>query len=265
MDQTHPDRGDAEDGDRSPAETMDVLGVSILALRREAAVAMLLQRLAARRTTRVAFANSNLLMQARSAVGGAEWLKDFLVLNDGVALDAAARLLHGRRFPDNLAGTDFVPLLVSRLPPGTRVFLLGARPGVAETAAAALSKITRATVCGARDGYGAAEAMASEVAAAKPDVLLVAMGNPLQEMWIRDHAGPTGARLALGVGALFDFLAETVPRAPVWVRNLHGEWLFRLMQEPGRLARRYTTEMTAFFLAVWRERQSRSSRPRNSD
>ncbi|MDB5508870.1 MAG: putative glycosyltransferase [Hyphomicrobiales bacterium] len=265
MDQEHrTDTATLEAGRLGGDGALRILGVSISALTRDQALALLLDRLSRRRITRVAFANSNLLMQARAATEGAAWLEDFLVLNDGVALDAAARLLHGRAFPDNLAGTDFVPLVLSRLPPGTRVFLLGSRPGVAEKAGTVLAGRTGVTVCGTRDGFGLNEATASEIAAARPDVLLVALGNPLQELWLRDHAERTGAILSFGVGALFDFLAEEVPRAPVWVRNLHGEWLFRLVQEPRRLARRYTVEMTAFFLAVWRERKDRTAAPPGS-
>lgn len=265
MDQEHrPETATLRSGRLGADGSLRILGVSVCALTRERALALLLDRLSRRQITRVAFANSNLLMQARAASEGAAWLDDFLVLNDGVALDAAARLLYGRTFPDNLAGTDFVPLVLSRLPPGTRVFLFGSRPGVAGKAGAVLADRTGVTICGTRDGYGLSDCTASEIAAAKPDVLLVALGNPLQELWLRDHAERTDAILSFGVGALFDFLAEEVPRAPVWVRNLHGEWLFRLVQEPRRLARRYTVEMTAFFLAVWRERKDRTTAPPGS-
>ncbi|MBX9740878.1 MAG: WecB/TagA/CpsF family glycosyltransferase [Beijerinckiaceae bacterium] len=236
-------------------ETMTVLGVNIGLFSRETAVALLLERLAGRLLTKVAFANSNLLMQLHASGAGPRLLDDFLILNDGLALDLAAKFLHGRKFPDNLVGTDFVPLLLSRLPAGTRVYLLGAKPGVAEKAAAALQAQSAVTICGARHGYGVDEAVLTEIAAARPDVLIVAMGNPLQEKWIAAHAAETGATLALGVGALLDNLAQEVRRAPVWVRNLRSEWLFRLSQEPRRLMRRYTVEMSAFFLAVWRDRR----------
>ena len=246
-------------------DTLEILGVEIRVLPREDALATLLNRLAARSPTKVAFANSNLLMSLRSRPDGAGLLDDFLILNDGLALDLAAKYRHGRTFPDNLVGTDFVPQLVARLPAGTRLFLLGAKPSVAEKAAERLATFGPVTICGVRHGYDAANVdVAADIAAASPDVLLVAMGNPLQEAWIDAFAPQTGAVLALGVGALFDVLASEVPRAPLWVRNLRCEWLFRLSQEPRRLARRYTVDMSAFFLAVvsdGRARQATSRRP----
>ena len=65
------------------------------------------------------------------------------------------------------------------------------------------------------------------------------MGNPLQELWIDEHGAVTGATLFFAVGALLDFQAGTVRRAPAWVRRLRCEWIFRLFQEPLRLAQRY--------------------------
>jgi exopolysaccharide biosynthesis WecB/TagA/CpsF family protein len=79
--------------------------------------------------------------------------------------------------------------------------------------------------------------------------VLVALGNPLQEQWIDDHQEGLGVPLLIGVGALFDFLAGRVPRAPQWVLRLRSEWLFRLLVEPRRLWRRYVTGNPRF---LWR-------------
>jgi alpha-1,3-mannosyltransferase len=71
------------------------------------------------------------------------------------------------------------------------------------------------------------------------DVLLVAMGNPKQELWLMENLSATGCRLGFGVGALFDFLAGEIPRAPTWIRSARLEWAYRLSREPRRLWRRY--------------------------
>ena len=73
----------------------------------------------------------------------------------------------------------------------------------------------------------------------RADCVLVGMGNPLQELWIDEHGHKTGASLFFAVGAFLDFEAGSVRRAPPWVRNLRCEWIYRLLQEPLRLAHRY--------------------------
>ena len=84
----------------------------------------------------------------------------------------------------------------------------------------------------------------------KADVLLVAMGNPKQELFIQKHLAATGCTLGIGVGALFDFLAGNVPRAMPWVQGLRLEWLYRLAQEPRRLARRYLVGIPVFLTRI---------------
>ena len=116
---------------------------------------------------------------------------------------------------------------------------------------------------GVRDGYFAhrdEEAVVAAIAAAEPDILLVAFGNPQQEMFIARHFDALRARTMFGVGALFDFTAGKVARAPNWVRRARLEWAFRLAQEPGRLVRRYTIETARFLLAVLRLRLSADER-----
>jgi beta-1,4-glucosyltransferase len=77
--------------------------------------------------------------------------------------------------------------------------------------------------------------------------MLVAFGNPLQERWILDHADALRAPLIFGVGALLDFLSGNARRAPNWVRRLRMEWLYRLLNEPRRLLKRYSWDLIVFF------------------
>jgi exopolysaccharide biosynthesis WecB/TagA/CpsF family protein len=248
--------------DPPPFPIRNVLGVKISVARRRDALGFLLARLAARVPTRVAFANANLLTTLSSGAGGERLLEGFLVLNDGIAVDLASLALHRSWFPDNLNGTDLLPALLAAAPHGTRVFLYGAKPDVLAKTAELIAERYGGVVCGAVDGFSGdpPEAVARQASEARPDIILVALGNPLQEEWIAAHAAGIGAPLAIGVGALFDFMTGTVPRAPAPMRQLRLEWLYRWAQEPGRLRRRYTIGMARFLTLVLR--QARASRTR---
>jgi len=178
-----------------------------------------------------------------------------LVLRDGVGVELAARLA-GVEAGHNFVGTDFVPELLRRLGPrDVRVFLFGAEPGVAEQAANVLRTCgEHVHIVGTAPGYGEVARVARQIRAARPDVLLVALGNPMQERWIDAHREELGVAVSIGVGALFDYLAGRVRRAPQWVLRLRAEWLFRLVVEPKRLWRRYVMGNPRF---VWRVLRSR--------
>lgn len=128
---------------------------------------------------------------------------------------------------------------------GHKLFLLGAKPGVAQEAADALqAQYPGLQVVGVRDGYFKAEdepALFDEIRQAAPDILLVALGVPRQELWIAQHQQALGVPVAMGVGGSFDVFAGRVQRAPKMFQQLHLEWLFRLIQEPWRFQRMQST------------------------
>lgn len=202
----------------------------------------------------VAFANAHALNVASTDADFAAALRQAIVFNDGIGTDIASRLLFGAKFPDNLNGTDFVPRYLAESRHAFRIFLLGGRPGVAERAGRALlQRAPRHAVVGTRDGYfppADTPKVIDDIRRSGADVLLVAMGNPQQELWLHAHLPSTGAVLGFGVGALFDFLAGEVPRAPTWVRAARIEWLYRLAQEPRRLWTRYVLGNPAFLLRL---------------
>lgn len=173
-----------------------------------------------------------------------------LILPDGIGVELAARMT-GAGLTQNLNGTDFTPaLLAEAARRGLSVFLFGAAPGTAEKAAKKLvTTIPGLRVAGTLDGYdGAADedAAVARINASGADILLVAMGVPRQEIWIDTHLPDLSPRVVLGVGALFDFLAGNVTRAPRPVRAARMEWIWRLAQEPRRLAKRYLLGNAAF-------------------
>ena len=136
-----------------------------------------------------------------------------------LASTSRAAILYGSPFPENLNGTDFVPNYLRRTKHRYRIFLLGAKPGIAERAAHRLSVLCpRHKIVGCRHGHfdrDEASEIVDLIRRSKADLLLVAMGNPKQELFLHEHLAATGCRLGIGVGALFDFLAGDVPRAPL--------------------------------------------------
>ena len=181
-------------------------------------------------------------------------LKRCLVMNDGIGVDAASRILFGSRFPQNLNGTDFTPNYFRNTRNTYRIFFLGSSSGVAERAASRLIAMCgRHKIAGCQNGYSRAGdnmGIVAKILASEADVVLVAMGNPAQEMWLAENLEATGCRLGFAVGALFDFLSGDVPRAPSWVRSVRMEWVYRLLREPGRLWRRYVLGNPIFLLRV---------------
>lgn len=241
---------------------VDVLGVHVARLTSVEALDEIRKLIDAPDPATVAFANAHTINLAISDDRFASVLASAdLVLNDGSGLAIAARW-QGTDFPENLNGTDFTPrLLALAAAEGRRAYLLGGRPGVAERAAAALSgSIPGLSVVGTRHGYldPAGDRrwadVADEIRALAPDIVVVAMGNPLQELWMSEHLGRTGARLGIGVGAFLDFVAGEAQRAPAWMQRTGIEWMWRLGQEPRRMFKRYVLGNPLFLLRVARRR-----------
>lgn len=236
-----------------------ILGLNLTVASRAEAVEAIDRRVVDGVPAAVAFVNAHTANVAQDNTEVRRCLNDFLLFNDGVGLDLASRLLYGENFPANLNGTDFVPAYLAETKVQHRVFLLGGRPEAVEAAAVHLAAaFPRHKVVGAHHGYFPAEANAGvveRIRAAQADLLLVALGNPAQELWIHRNLGQSGVRVAFGVGALFDFLSGRVPRAPDWVRAARLEWVFRLAIEPRRMWQRYLVGNVVFLARVLRQRR----------
>lgn len=237
---------------------VEILGVWVARLSLDAAVEAVVRCYEAYAPALVAYANAHTLNLAfRNPEYRAVLRRAALVLNDGAGLGIAGRL-RGLPFPANLNGSDFTPrILELAAARGWRVYFLGARPGVAETAAGRLRRrIPGLNVVGVRDGYFPPEeamAVVKDIHRAGTGLLLVAMGNPLQEIWLDRYLLATGARVGIGVGAFFDFAAGVMPRAPSWMNRAGIEWAYRLAREPRRLWRRYLIGNVLFLARVVKE------------
>jgi N-acetylglucosaminyldiphosphoundecaprenol N-acetyl-beta-D-mannosaminyltransferase len=194
-----------------------------------------------------------------------------LVLCDGKPIVWASRLLGGV-LASRVAGSDLIPLLLQRsADKGWRIFLLGGSPDVAARAARriALSHPTLPKVAHYSPPYGPLEKMDNEaileqIRSARPDIMLVCFGCPKQEKWISRNLRFLDVPVVIAAGATVDFLAGSMARAPVWMQRAGLEWIFRLIQEPRRLARRYADDLLHFLPAVLRQRwhQRPASAPR---
>jgi exopolysaccharide biosynthesis WecB/TagA/CpsF family protein len=214
--------------------------------------------------TVIAFANAhNMLMTLRDGEYRNILLQN-LVLPDGVGLNIASQIAHGAPFPANLNGTDFVPALLTFMENPRRVGLIGGKREVVEKAAQKFRQHAPwHEFVIISDGYFDKEnpgELIDELNRQKCDILIIGMGTPLQEKWAHHHIRADHARLVLTVGALFDFISGAVPRAPQTVRMMRLEWAYRLLQEPGRLWRRYVLGIPVFLFYVVQYRFSRRDR-----
>lgn len=207
------------------------------------------------------FANTNFIVKCRHLL---ERMKSdsVKIVNDGVGMDIAAFLIPRRTFRENLNGTDFTPYFFAGASKPFNVFLVGGKPEVLDQAAQHVRSTLGQTVVGTCDGYaGMGENRAELVGMinrAQAEVVLVALGNPIQEEWILANLAALNANVVIGVGALFDFWAGDKPRAPRLVQRIRMEWLYRLCLEPKRLMRRYTVDIVRFLLLC---RKYRGGRP----
>jgi exopolysaccharide biosynthesis WecB/TagA/CpsF family protein len=183
-----------------------------------------------------------------------------LVLADGAPLVWAARLL-GQPLPERVAGSDLVPQLFETAESPLRVFLLGAAPGVAELAAFQITHQwpavrivgTYSPPIGFENDPLENDHIFATIADAAPDLLVVGLGAPKQEIWVHQNRGQLQSKVAICAGATIDFLAGHRRRSPVWMRRLGLEWLHRLCAEPRRLAGRYVRDAWVFPQLVWRQ------------
>jgi N-acetylglucosaminyldiphosphoundecaprenol N-acetyl-beta-D-mannosaminyltransferase len=219
------------------------------------AIDLLLTRLLKRQGGRVYYGNAHTMVTAAKDPALAQALEHSdLLLADGSGVRWGSALL-GTPLVYNLNGTDLVPSLCKNGAASClSIYLLGAKPKVAEIAAAKLKiAYPGLVIAGTQHGYfSEAETpqVLEAIRVARPHLLLVAMGVPLQEIWIEKYASFLPGITCMGVGGLFDFLAERVVRAPYFIRAIGMEWLWRLAMEPNRLWRRYIIGNLVFLRLV---------------
>lgn len=262
----HPPGRSQTEASQPGVPVLPILGMPVHDLGWTQALALLEEKLVSRCSfTHIAFMNAN---NANVMVADPDYrdvLHRCLVLPDGIGVDIAAHFLHGGRFTANLNGTDFVPAALTFIAKPLRVGLLGATSEVLQAAAVNFRKRTPwHDFIEISDGYfdrADPALILKRIESARVDLLLVAMGTPLQEKWVDRHLTADHARVVISVGALLDFVSGRVARAPGWIRKLRSEWLFRLWLEPSRLWRRYVLGIPVFLWHVTRHRLRQHAMP----
>lgn len=239
-------------------QIIKIFGIPISLAEFNAAVTLVENLIQKRKSKFAALANVNTLNYAYQNKRYRQILQSAdLILRDGTGVKWAVKKI-GANPKYNFVGTDFIPdffRITSKKQ--YRLFLLGARPGISESASKVLSKIAPGIIiAGYHHGYfdkKDEQRIINKINNTNPDILLVALGNPQQEIWIADNLHNLDVSVCIGVGALFDYLSGNVKRAPKWMLDAGFEWIFRLLLEPKRLWKRYFIGNTKFIFRFYKE------------
>ncbi|ACY96605.1 MULTISPECIES: WecB/TagA/CpsF family glycosyltransferase [Thermomonospora] len=247
-------------------DTVDVLGVEVSRLDAERFSELMAKAIATRRRLTVTFANPNYVMAARKDARLRQMINSFdLVLADGWGVVMATRIF-GRPVPCRMANDDLTDEffgLAARH--NWRTYLLGSAPGVAETAAANLRQwYPGLPIVGVQHGHWAdesgrippadADRLVKEINAARPDILHVGLGTPLQQIFVTENRDRLDVPVIVTCGAYLEHLSERRDWYPAWVLRLRLGWLYRLSRDPKRLWYRYTIELGSYVLRVFAHR-----------
>jgi N-acetylglucosaminyldiphosphoundecaprenol N-acetyl-beta-D-mannosaminyltransferase len=195
------------------------------------------------------------------------WFRNFInaseiVYCDGFGVKWGARFL-GIHTPERLSPPDWICQLAEGcVRQSFSIYLLGAEVGVAEKFANILKqKFQGLRIVGTQHGYfdqslssAENEAVLQSIEAVKPDIILVGLGMPRQERWLMENWDRLYVKIALPVGALFDYMAGEIPRSPSWMTDHGLEWFGRLITEPRRLWRRYLLGIPRFLWLILAQR-----------
>jgi len=235
-----------------------LFGVPINAISMKQSMAAVQQSVRLRQPLQIGVVNAAKVLRMRSdALLSQDVLSSDMILADGMSIVWAGRLLR-RPLPERVTGID---LMMNMLATGNglrwRIYFLGATDEtLARTKTRLAAEYPNLQIAGMRNGYFSADeeaAIAAEISAARPDVLLIAMTSPKKERFLARWSGELNVPVCHGVGGSFDVFAGQVRRAPQAWQQAGLEWLYRLAQEPRRLWRRYLVTNTQFCLLVARE------------
>ena len=236
-----------------------LFGIPVARITQAEAVAWIVARAKAPRGGRAAFVATLNVDFVTNAVrgwpfGGNDELWGYLrgadlVTADGMPIVLLSRLLR-RGLPERVTGSDMVPELCRRFAEeGLSVYVLGGDGETVETAFAKMG-LAGLRVAGIDSAIVRLDQEQPEIVerinAARPDLLFVALGNPKEELWMGRCAAKLDVPVMIGIGGSFNFIAGRVRRAPKWMQRTGLEWIYRIIQEPGRLWRRYAYGLVKF-------------------
>ena len=219
---------------------IDVMGVGFDSLTMDEAVARARDLMAERRAAYVVTPNPEIVMLCREDAAAMQAVQNAdLVLADGIGVIYGAKIL-GTPLRAKLPGIDFAAALMTQMGrEGKSVFLLGAKPGVADAAGEKMrERFPGLVIAGTHDGYFKEDApIAAEIKASGADMALVCLGAPKQELFMAKYGEATGCHLLMGLGGSMDIFAGVAQRAPEFYCKHNLEWFYRLIKNPSRIGR----------------------------
>jgi exopolysaccharide biosynthesis WecB/TagA/CpsF family protein len=241
---------------QSGSQTESLLGIQFDNIKKEQALNKVSDLFDAQKSRCLYFVNAHCLNVAyhdydyRLALSKAD-----LRLPDGSGISLGCKL-NQSTLCQNLNGTDLFPDLCEQFESTNKsIYLLGAEQDTAEKVSQWVKKhYPNLKVAGFHHGHFKQEQSATickEINRSGADILFVAMGVPRQEIWLETHKTQLKTQLNIAVGGLFEFYSQNISRAPVWMRRIGVEWVWRLVQEPARMWKRYILGNILYVFRVW--------------
>lgn len=180
-----------------------------------------------------------------------------LINVDGAGIILGAKFL-GINIPERVAGIDLMDKLIEySAQKGYRPYFFGAKEEIVKKVVEIYQeKYPNLNIAGYRNGYyteAEEVGLVEDIKNSKADILFVAMGSPKKEIFLSNYSKTMEVPFTMGVGGSFDVVAGKVDRAPMWMQKLHSEWLFRLIQEPKRMWKRYLVTNSIFLWMIIKE------------
>ncbi len=221
-------------------DRVDILGVNFDNVTMDEAVTRAMELIDSGKTSIIVTPNSEIAYDCRQNEDFSRLINSAdLIIPDGAGVVLASRILK-KPLKQKVAGVELAEALLLKLAEkGKKLFLLGARPGIAEIAAQKMrEKVPGLNICGVCDGYFKSdEEVVRKINAADPDIIYVCLGSPKQEYWMRKNACHIGPCTMMGLGGTIDIFAGEAKRAPAVFVKLNLEWFYRLLKQPSRLGR----------------------------
>ena len=242
-------------------DNLQLFGVNFLNITMDNAVRIIRDNVEANSKIKIFFVNADTLNKAFSDSSFKNNLNSTpFVFPDGSGVKVATNAFN-TPLKQNINGTDLFPKICKMAEEsGKSIFLFGGQSGVpSEMRRKVLEQFPKLNIVGCLNGFDHSNThVISEINKSKADIVLVALGAPLQESWITQYQNQIESPVLIGVGGLFDFYSERIARAPLWVRELGLEWVFRLKQEPRRMWQRYVLGNPLFLIRVFKQKHNLS-------
>ena len=241
-------------------DRLNLMGVRFMNTTMENAVELIKTKVKNRKKSNMYFINADTLNKTYSKSSLRRTLnKTPFVFPDGSGIKMACNMMN-MPLKQNVNGTDMFPFICHMAQKeGMKIFLYGAKDGVAkQMESRVLKEFPNLQIVGAINGYDLHDnEVINMINYSEADIVFVAKGAPLQEEWIDTHSDQISAPVIVGVGGLFDFYSGNTLRAPIWMREIGLEWIYRLMQEPKRMWKRYIVGNPLFLIRtyLWNKKQ----------